>query len=185
MSKIGKKIITIPDGVEVKISSEEGGTLVEIKGPNGLLNHTLPQGFEAVLEGRNLRITPVRFSKRTSALWGTTRALIANLILGVKQGFRRELEIEGIGFRAQVQGQDLVLSLGFSHPVNFKIPEGIDVSVEKNVITVSGISKERVGQAAAQIRALKKPEPYKGKGIRYLGEIIRRKAGKKVAGPAS
>ena len=125
---------------------------------------------------------PLSSSKKTPALWGTIRAIIANMINGVNSGFEKKLEIEGIGFKAQIQGNELVLNLGFSHQVFFKIPDGIKIEVLKNTIAGSGISKELVGQTAANIRVLKKPEPYKGKGIRYEGEIIKRKAGKKVAG---
>ena len=119
---------------------------------------------------------------QAKALWGLFRALIANMVEGVTNGFKKELEIQGVGYKASVEGQDIVLNMGFSHPVKLGIPEGIQVSVEKNIIIVSGINKELVGQFAANIRKVKKPEPYKGKGIRYVGEIVRRKAGKKAAG---
>ena len=178
MSKIGKKLIEIPTGVNVVIE----GKVVKTKGPLGELEFTLPREIGASLTDNQLTIVVSVDSKRTPALWGTARAVIANMIFGVHKGFERKLEIEGIGFKAQIQGNDLILSLGFSHPVIFKTPEGIKIGVEKNIITVNGISKELVGQAAANIRALKKPEPYKGKGIHYAGEVIRRKAGKKVAG---
>lgn len=179
MSKIGKKIIEVPAGVEVKIENH----LITAQGPKGRAQHFLPSGFSAELEGRSLKIAaPTGKSEKIKALWGTTRALVSNAILGVNSGFSKQLEIEGIGFRAQLQGKSLVFSLGFSHPVNFQIPDGINISVDKNIINISGISKELVGQVAANIRALKKPEPYKGKGIHYVGEVIRRKSGKKVAG---
>ncbi len=178
MSKIGKKLIEIPAGVVVTIESR----LVKVKGPKGELEHRLPREIDVSLEGNQLIVKPKAKTKKTPALWGTTRAVIANLVKGVNEGFEKKLEIEGVGFKAQMQGNDLQFSLGFSHPVFFKTPEGVKISVEKNTITVSGPSLELVGQTAANIRALKKPEPYKGKGIRYAGEIIRRKAGKKVAG---
>lgn len=181
MSKIGKKPIEIPADVTVAI----GDDAVKVSGSKGELLFKLPKEIKLKLDNKQLLVLPVGKSKKTPALWGTVRAIVANMVIGVEKGFERKLEIEGVGFKAQLQGNDLVLNLGFSHPVVFKSPEGIKISVEKNVITVSGISLELVGQTAANIRALKKPEPYKGKGIRYAGEIIRRKAGKKVVSAAS
>jgi len=181
MSKIGKKLIEVPSGVAVVID----GDLIKVSGPKGELGYRLPRELKVALSENKITILPVVKSKRTPALWGTIRAIIANLVNGVDKGFEKKLEIEGVGFRAQLQGNDLVLNLGFSHPVIFKTPGNIKVSVEKNTIIVSGVSKELVGQTAANIRALKKPEPYKGKGIHYVGEIIKRKAGKKVAGATS
>ncbi len=178
MSKIGKKPIEIPEGVTITVAEQA----VKVKGLKGELSFKLPKEVELKLDGRQLLVLPVGKSKRTPALWGTARAILANMVTGVEKGFEKQLEIEGIGFKAQLEGNDLILNLGFSHPVIFKPPEGINISVLKNIITISGISLELVGQTAANIRALKKPEPYKGKGIRYAGEIIRRKAGKKVAG---
>ncbi|MBI2635534.1 MAG: 50S ribosomal protein L6 [Parcubacteria group bacterium] len=178
MSKIGKKIIEIPTDVSVVVE----GKVVKAKGRKGELEFTLPREIEASLKDNQLTIVVAVDSKRTPALWGTARAVISNMIFGVHNGFEKKLEIEGVGYKAQMQGKDLILSLGFSHPIVFKAPEGVTISVEKNSIVVSGPSIESVGQTAANIRALKKPEPYKGKGIRYVGEIIRRKAGKKVAG---
>ncbi len=181
MSKIGKKPIEIPDGITIAVDGQE----VKVKGPKGELFLKLPKEIELKLDGKKLLVLPIAKSKKTPALWGTIRAILANMVTGVEKGFEKKLEIEGVGFKAQIQGNDLVLNLGFSHPVIFKPPEGIKVSIEKNTITVSGISLEMVGQTAANIRALKKPEPYKGKGIHYEGEVIRRKAGKKVAGTTS
>ena len=181
MSKIGKKPIEIPQGVTVTVETP----MVKIKGPKGELSFKISREIEVKLDEKQLLILPVGKSKKVPALWGTTRAVIANMVTGVDKGFEKKLEIEGVGFKAQIQGSDLVLSLGFSHPVIFKLPESVKVSVEKNIITVSGISLEMVGQVSANIRALKKPEPYKGKGIHYVGEVIRRKAGKKVAGVTS
>jgi len=178
MSKIGKNPIKIPKDISVIISDG----VIKVKGSKGELERRIPKEISVSQEGDELIVTPVSKSKKTPALWGTSRAVIANMVIGVEKGFEKKLEIEGIGFKAQIQGENLVLNLGFSHPVIFKVPEGIKVTVEKNIITIFGISKELVGQAAANIRALKKPEPYKGKGIRYVGEIIKRKAGKKVAG---
>ncbi|MCX6813867.1 MAG: 50S ribosomal protein L6 [Candidatus Azambacteria bacterium] len=178
MSKIGKKPIEIPEGVTITVEEQ----MVRVKGHKGELSFKLPKEVELKLNGKQLLVLPVGKSKKTSALWGTIRAVVANMVIGVEKGFEKKLEIEGVGFKAQLQGNDLILNLGFSHPVIFKPPEGVKVSVEKNTIIVSGISLELVGQTAANIRALKKPEPYKGKGIHYVGEVIRRKAGKKVAG---
>jgi len=178
MSKIGKQPIAIPNGIDVKID----GSLVVIKGPKGELKRELVREIKAEVEvkDKQIEVTIARTSKRSAALWGLMRTLLANMMEGVKNGFEKKLEIEGIGYKAVMRGKDLTLSLGFSHPVEFKAPPGIDLKVEKNVITVSGIDKELVGQAAANIRKLKKPEPYKGKGIRYQGEVVKRKAGKKA-----
>lgn len=178
MSKIGKKLIEVPSGVNVVIDNDS----VKIKGPKGELEYTIPRELKVTLAENKLAVLPISKSKKTPALWGTIRAIIANMIIGVTNGFEKKLEIEGIGFKAQEQGNNLIFNLGFSHQVIFKVPDGIKVGVLKNSITVGGISKELVGQTAANIRALKKPEPYKGKGIRYAGEVIKRKAGKKVAG---
>jgi len=181
MSKIGKKPIEIPQDVTVTVEAP----MVKIKGSKGELSFKVSREIEVKLDGKQLLILPVGKSKKVPALWGTTRAIIANMVAGVEKGFEKKLEIEGVGFKAQIQGNDLILNLGFSHPVIFKPPENVKISVEKNIIMVSGISLEVVGQVAANIRALKKPEPYKGKGIHYVGEVIRRKAGKKVAGTTS
>lgn len=178
MSKIGKKPIEIPNDVTVVVED----SLVKVTGPKGELEYKIPRELKVALAENKLAVLPISKSKKTPALWGTIRAVIANMISGVTNGFEKKLEIEGIGFKAQTQGDDLVLNLGFSHQVIFKVPDGIKVEVLKNTITISGISKELVGQTAANIRALKKPEPYKGKGIRYAGEVIKRKVGKKVAG---
>lgn len=180
MSKIGKKSILISNDVSV----DAVGRHIAVKGPKGVLEFNLPQGLKTEIKNSELKVSPLRAGKKIYALWGTSRAVLANMVKGVKDGFEKKLEIEGIGFKAQMQGKNLILNLGFSHPVTFTPPESVNVSVEKNFIIVNGISKELVGQAAANIRALKKPEPYKGKGIRYAGEVIRRKAGKKVAGTA-
>lgn len=178
MSKIGKKIINIPVGVEVQINANE----LTAKGPKGELKLNIFPDFQTELTDKELKILPpVKTNKQTSALWGTLRALINNMIVGVSQGYERKLEIEGIGFKAVVEGENLVLNLGFSHPVKFPIPQGLKITVVKNLITINGIDKNLVGRTAAEIRSLKKPEPYKGKGIHYLGEVIRRKAGKKAA----
>ncbi len=176
MSRIGKKIIIVPVGVEVTI---EPGR-VSVKGPKGELEFLLPRGIVVAKNEAEISVALEHESRETKKLWGTVRALIANMITGVTEGYAKKLEIEGVGYRASLQGRDLELLLGFSHPIKFPAPEGIDFKVEKNVITISGISKEKVGEVAAGIRTLKKPEPYKGKGIRYAGEVVRRKAGKKA-----
>ena len=178
MSKIGKKLIEIPSGVIVSLE----GNAVKVKGPKGELTYKVPRELQLSISDNKILVVPVVKSKRTPALWGTLRAVIFNMVDGVTKGFDKKLEIEGVGFKAQMQGNDLSLNLGYSHPVIFKIPDGIKIEVVKNTIMVSGFSKELVGQVSANIRSLKKPEPYKGKGIRYAGEVIRRKAGKKVAG---
>jgi len=178
MSKIGKKPIIIPENVKIKLEDR----VLLIEGPRGRLNLLIPREIKTELSDKSLIFSNSGNSKRSSAIWGTTRALAENAIKGVYLGFEKNLEIEGIGLKVQKDGRDLILNLGFSHTVKFPSPEGIDISVEKNKITISGIDKALVGNTAACIRALKKPEPYKGKGIRYKGEIIRRKAGKKASG---
>lgn len=178
MSKIGKKPIEIPSGVTVKL---EGGVL-RVSGQKGELALSVLPGVSAKVEGSQLVFSSEKKTKQESANWGTTSALARNAIEGVSAGFKKVLEIEGVGFKAALEGKVLSLNIGFSHPVKYAIPEGVTVAVEKNTtIIISGIDKHMVGQAAAEIRALKKPEPYKGKGIRYQGEVVRRKAGKKVA----
>ena len=178
MSRIGKQPIKIPQGVEVKID----GNLVMVKGPKGELKREINREIKIEDKNSQLVLSVAHQTKKSAALWGLNRALIANMIDGAESGFEKKLELGGVGFKVALQGQDLNLSLGFSHPVIFKAVSGINFKVEKNVITVSGVDKELVGQAAANIRALKKPEPYKGKGIRYQGEIIKLKAGKRAVG---
>jgi large subunit ribosomal protein L6 len=176
MSRIGKQPIQIPDGVDVKID----GNLIIVKGKKGeLIQKILPEiGLE--IKDKNIVVKELRKTKNSSALWGTFRALINNMVNGVTDGFEKKLIIEGIGFRAAVNGNKLVLNLGFSHPIEIEAPKGIEFKIDKNTIIISGSDRQLVGQVAASIRAKKKPEPYKGKGIRYEGEIIRRKAGKKT-----
>ncbi len=185
MSRIGKKPIIIPDQVQVSIKDDE----ILVKGPKGELKQELPeelivkeqeQSIEGV-SGKEITLKPKKDSKKVYALWGLYRSLIANMVEGVVHGVKKVLEIEGVGYRAEVQGDKLILNIGFSHPVEIIASEGIQLQAEKNVITISGIDKQLVGQIAAEIRAIRKPEPYKGKGIRYQGEKVRRKAGKKAA----
>lgn len=167
--------IPVKDSVTVTI---EGG-MVKVKGSKGELAFSLPKGISAKKEENTLLIAQDRLDDpETRALFGLTRATIANLVEGVESGFQKQLELSGVGYRAQVQGADLVLSLGFSHPVKVTPPPGISFSVAENVITVSGVDKSLVGDIAAKVRQIRPPEPYKGKGIKYVGEHIRRKAGK-------
>ena len=187
MSRIGKQLIRVPKDVKVQINGEK----VLIEGPKGKLEQILPSGIEAVMrdneenkENKEIVLTPVKVTKQTPALWGLARSLLANMVKGVTEGFEKRLIIEGVGFRASVQGDKLVLSLALSHEVDVQAPAGIKFAVEKNAIIVSGIDKQLVGEVAAKVRAKKKPEPYNGTGIRYADEVIRRKAGKK-AGTAS
>ncbi len=178
MSRIGKKTIEIPQGVEVKLSKRE----IKVKGPKGELTRLIPLELEVSLEEKELKVSPRKKTKNSAALWGLWRSLISNMIEGVTEGFEKKLEVNGVGYRANLEGKKLVLHLGFSHPVEIEAPEGIEFKVERNLISVSGIDKQLVGQIAAKIRSKKKPEPYKGKGIKYVDEVIRRKAGKKAVG---
>lgn len=175
MSRIGKKPIEIPQGVEVKI----GENTITVKGPRGTLERTFPSVLKVSKEDGNIIITPVDLTRKTKSLYGLTRTLIANMVEGVTRGFEKVLELSGVGYKVQLQGKNLILNLGFSHQINYPLPEGIEASVERqSVITIKGINKELVGQTAANIRSFKKPDPYKAKGIKYRGEHIIRKAGK-------
>ena len=176
MSRIGKKPILIPENVEVKIEGQK----VMIKGPKGELQREIRPEIKVETKNNQIFVSPQIETKKTKAFWGLTRALIANMIKGVTEGFEKKLEIEGLGFRALLEGNDLLLYVGFTQPIKIEAPEGIKFSVEKNIITVSGADLEKVSQIAAKIRKVKPPEPYKGKGIRYLGEVVRRKVGKKA-----
>jgi len=177
MTRIGKQPIVIPKGVDVKIDNQR----VVVKGPKGVLERDF-HGRISFERNDNIIKAIVKNpeEKRSRELWGLSRVLLYNMIEGVTKGFSKQLEINGVGYRASVAGKKLTLSVGYSHPVEFDIPEEIEIKVEKNIITVAGIDKQLVGQAAAQIREIKKPEPYKGKGIKYIDEVIRRKAGKVV-----
>jgi large subunit ribosomal protein L6 len=177
VSRIGKKPIDIPQGVKVRVE----GALVSADGPKGKLSQPIPEGLSANLEDSRLLILRSSDARTMRALHGLTRSLVANMVNGVKDGFERRLEIVGIGYRAQLQGRVLQLALGFSHPVIFPLPEGITADVERQVaITLRGADKALLGQTAAKLRALRKPDPYKGKGIRYAGEVVRKKVGKKA-----
>ncbi len=176
MSRIGQRPIALPGGVTAAIS----GQTVEVKGPKGTRSFTATDDVELKLEDNALRVAPRGPSKRARQQWGMTRTQVANLVTGVTEGFKKELEITGVGYRAQVQGKVLKLQLGYSHDVEYAIPVGIEVKCAKPTeIEITGIDQQQVGQVAAEIRAWRKPEPYKGKGVRYKGEYIFRKEGKK------
>lgn len=175
MSRIGKRPITIPAKVEVTID----GSKVVVKGPKGELARTLSSNVIVSQEGQILNVTRRDETRVSRQMHGLSRTLVANMVEGVSQGFQRRLEIQGVGYRAQVQGRNLVLNIGYSHQVQIEPPEGVQFAVENNTnVIVSGYDKEIVGNTAAKIRAVRPPEPYKGKGIRYAGEAVRRKAGK-------
>jgi large subunit ribosomal protein L6 len=175
MSRVGKKPVEVPDGVDVKID----GNAVTVKGAKGELNRMFHERIGFDITNGVINVTRPDDSRESRALHGLSRALLSNMVVGVSDGFRKELEIQGVGYRATLKGQDLELSVGFSHTVTVTAPEGITFEVpEPTRITVSGIDKEQVGQIAADIRKVRPPEPYKGKGIRYVGEYVRRKAGK-------
>ncbi len=178
MSRVGKKVIPIPSGVQV-LQKEE---TVTVKGPKGELSLLLPRGISVKMEEKELRVERLSDEKWNRSLHGTINSLLSNMVEGVTKGFQKELQIEGVGFRAQSKGKTLSMQLGFSHTIEFQIPEGITIQTpNQNQVIVQGIDKMRVGQTASEIRAFYKPEPYKGKGIRYAGEVVRRKAGKTVA----
>ncbi|WP_018266625.1 MULTISPECIES: 50S ribosomal protein L6 [Methylosinus] len=176
MSRIGKKPIIVPAGVTAKVD----GQLVQVKGAKGELQFRVPDDVAVTQDGNSIKVDPRSNSKRARALWGTSRAQVNNLVVGVTAGFEKKLEINGVGYRAAVAGKNLQLALGYSHDVNYPIPAGIAIVTPKPTeITISGVDKRQVGQVAAEIRALRGPEPYKGKGVKYAGEFIFRKEGKK------
>ena len=182
MSRIGKRAIEIPAGAEISVSHSE----ILVKGKGGTLTRATHHAVKVTVDGKEVTVTPVGNSRTSKALWGTYAAHVRNMLAGVTTPFIKKLDIQGIGFKAEVQGgKTLKMALGFSHLVIVAIPDGITVLVEKNIVTISGADKEKVGQFAASVRELKKPEPYKGKGIRYEGERVREKAGKKAAGASS
>ena len=174
MSRIGRKPIVIPTGVEVKID----GSNITVKGPKGTLDSKIHPMMTAKVENGEVVVTRPNDEKEARSLHGLTRTLISNMVEGVTNGFKKELEIQGVGYRAAKQGKNLVMNLGYSHPVEMTDPEGLEAVVDGNKITVKGIDKETVGQYAAEIRDKRRPEPYKGKGIKYETEVIRRKVGK-------
>lgn len=181
MSRTGKKLITIPAGTEISVADG----VISVKGKGGVLTRALHQQIAINIENGSVTVLPTAETRLARALWGTYASHIRNMIAGVNKPFVKKLQIEGIGFKAEMAGKALSLSIGFSHPVNIAIPEGLSVAVEKNVITISGADKERVGQFAASVRSQKKPEPYKGKGIRYEGEVVREKQGKRAVATAA
>jgi large subunit ribosomal protein L6 len=181
MSRIGKKPILIPPGVDVKIED----SIVVVKGPKGELSQKIRPEIKIEIREGKIFVQPKIETKKTKAFWGLTRTLLANNIKGVVEGYEKKLEIQGLGYKAEIEGENLKLRVGFSHLVKFEPPKGIKLVVDKNIITVSGISKELVGQVAAKIRKIRPPESYKGKGIRYFGEIVKIKPGKKVVTTAT
>ncbi len=181
MSRTGKLPIKIPAGTEVSATPGE----ITVKGKGGTLKKSLHPNIKVAVANGEVLVTPKDDSRISRALWGTYAAHVRNMVSGVNTPFQKKLQIEGIGFRAEMAGKQIKLAIGFSHPVLVSIPAGITAAIDKNIITVSGADKEQVGEFAASIRALKKPEPYKGKGIRYEGEVVRHKAGKKAATAAA
>lgn len=176
MSRIGKKPVALPKGVTASVS----GQTVKVKGPKGELSVTLVEEVSAKVDEHGVHVTPNDDMERADQMWGLSRTLVNNLVVGVTTGFSEKLEIQGVGYRAAVQGKTLQLQLGFSHDVNYPIPEGITIVAEKpTLLTISGSNKQLVGQVAAEIRSWRPPEPYKGKGVRYANEYVRRKEGKK------
>jgi len=178
MSRVGKMPIPIPKEVKVALDPSK----VEVTGPKGLLTYTLPQGISISVDGGKITVHRTDDQRTSRALQGLTRSLVANMVTGVTQGFEKKLEIVGVGFRADLQGTTLKLTLGYSHPILYPLPKGIKVEIEKQtLLTVKGTDRQQVGIVAAQLRSIKPPEPYKGKGVRYLGERIRKKVGKTKA----
>lgn len=178
MSRIGKQTIIVPEKTEVNLS----GSIFTVKGPKGTLTRDFPGTIVININAKEITLIPKNADDKTErALWGTYASHIKNMIKGVNDGYSKKLILEGVGFKSEVAGKMLNLALGFSHPVKIEIPEGLTLTAEKNVITVTGINKELVGQFTASVRSMKKPEPYKGKGFRYDDEVIRRKQGKKAA----
>ncbi len=180
MSRIGKLPVLIPQGVEIKIEDRK----ITVKGPKGELAFDFGYKVEVVVnpEEKTIEIQQKENTKQGKAMWGTTRARINNLVLGVAEGFERKLELQGVGYKMAVQGNKLNLSLGYSHPINKEVPQGLEVTIEKDVLTIKGSDKQSVGEFAAEVRRLRKVEPYKGKGFRYVGEEVIRKEGKKAGG---
>jgi len=177
MSRLGKQPIELPAGVEVALNDG----VITIKGAKGELSESINERLVKIaIDGSTITLEPAKESIEARALWGTYAAIIRNLVTGVTEGFEKKLEIEGVGYRAEAQGQNLTLNVGYSHPVQLTVPDGMTATVEKNVITIAGIDKHAIGQFAANVRKVRQPEPYKGKGIRYQGEQIIRKQGKKA-----
>jgi large subunit ribosomal protein L6 len=180
MSRLGKKPIIVPGGVSVAAD----GNKISVKGPKGSLDFNWHSEVDVKFSGQEISVSKKGKSKQAPALWGTTVRMIENMIMGVTQGFQKQLELNGVGYRMNLQGKKITLALGFSHPVEVQVPEGIEIKIENNIMTISGIDKQKVGQIAANVRSLKPVEPYKGKGFRYVGEIVRKKEGKKATSTA-
>jgi len=178
MSRIGKMLVKIPDGVEVSVTDGK----VKVSGPKGIIEREFPPELKMDVIDGNVRVSVKSKSKMTKAIHGTFRAHVNNMVKGVSEGWIKKMELVGSGYKAEVKQNELILIVGYSHPVPITIPEGVNVKVEKNIITLEGVNKEVIGQLAAQIRKVRPPEPYKGKGILYLGEEVRRKLGKAAAG---
>lgn len=178
MSRVGKKEITIPSGVNITMDDNR----ITVKGPKGELTFDHNREAKVNIAENVLTVENVGKTKSAPAIWGTTRAIIQNMILGVTEGFQKQLELNGVGYKMALQGKKLVMNLGFSHPVEKEIPEELKAEIEKNVLTISGTDKQKVGQFAAVVRSLKEVEPYKGKGFRYVGEVVIKKEGKRAAG---
>jgi large subunit ribosomal protein L6 len=174
MSRVGRLPVTLPQGVRINLQ----GAVLQVEGPRGKLQHEIPPGLKVETADNKITVSRTAEQKKIRALHGLTRTLIANMVQGVTQGFKKELEIVGVGYRADISSNVLNLALGYSHPIKFALPEGIKGKVDKQVITLEGIDKGLVGQTAAKVRSLREPDSYKGKGIRYLGEIIKTKVGK-------
>ena len=181
MSKIGKQPIQINTPVELAIN----GSNITVKGPRGVLEYTVPSSVSVSFNEGSLVVTPTKTTPQSSAMWGLWRSLLANAVAGVTDGFTKELELVGVGYRVQTKGAGIELDLGYSHKIDYVPVEGVKIEVEKGVIRVSGVDKQKVGQAAAEIRSLRKPEPYKGKGVRYVGEVVRIKPGKSAKAGAA
>lgn len=181
MSRIGNQIITIPAGITVTVAGQHA----TVTGPKGTLSVPLHRDVAITIENNTAAVKRVRETNEARAMHGTVRMMLSNAVSGVHTEWTKSLELVGVGYRAQTSGSDLTLSLGFSHPVMIKAPQGITFAVKQNTITISGIDKQQVGEIAAQIRRIRPPEPYKGKGIKYVGEVIRRKAGKAAKGAGS
>jgi len=176
MSRVGKKPVPVPAGVTAKVDGQN----VVVKGAKGELSFVVPDDVDVAFGDGAIKVDPRNDSKRARALWGTSRAMISNIVLGVSKGFERKLEITGVGYKAAVVGKNLQMSLGYSHDINYPIPDGVAIVTPKPTeISIAGIDKRQIGQIAAEIRAFRAPEPYKGKGVRYAGEFIFRKEGKK------
>jgi len=178
MSRIGKKPVEIPEGVTVLVKDNH----LEVKGENATMTVPSLSGVNVEIKDGHVSFSPKDNNKQTTSNWGTMRALTQNAVLGASENFKKELIVEGVGYKVNIEGKKLVLNLGYSHVIEFSVPEGIEITAEKNTVSISGADKAQVGETAAKIRAFRKPEPYKGKGIRYSDEVVRRKAGKKAVG---